>query len=117
MLVLNRNDSTKWASNSHCRIRQSSGSVLVTELQIIFRVQLLCSNPSDNSQLAQQHLTGIFNIVILMEQSDVFLQLLQAIAFSHQLGDLLVQSELLLPQLLDLPAQGFSGGLGRAAGG
>lgn len=35
----------------------------------------------------------------------------------HQLGDLLVQSELLLPQLLDLTAQSFSGGLGRAAGG
>lgn len=63
-----------------CRIWQSLGSVLVTELQIILGVKLLCSNSSDNSQLAQQHLSSIFNIIILMEQSDVFLQLLQAVA-------------------------------------
>lgn len=32
------------------------------------------------TQLAQQHLSSIFNIVILMEQRDVLLQFLQTVA-------------------------------------
>lgn len=53
----------------------------VIHVQPEFRIQLFGGDTSDHSQLAQQHLRHVLDVVVLVELGDVVLQFVHTVAF------------------------------------